>query len=89
MLNQLNESIATIHAVHNCAKAKTASSNVALSLDSIKHFAVGAKVMLRANGLVNGSLGRVYHIAYLSRRTSGPPSLYQHVALLAVMLEST
>ena len=44
--------------------------------------------MLRANGLVNGSSGHVHHIAYLSRRTSGPPP-YQHVALLAVMLEST
>lgn len=77
-LINLKQPIAVIHAVHNHAKAKDASSNDAGGLERILSVAVNARVMLRANlwvdaGLVNGSIGTVCQIVYLT--SSGPPAL--------------
>ena len=76
-LRNAGEPIATIKAVHTGPNASKASSEDASGLESVICLARGAKVMLTSDlwtdaGLVNGAMGTVQAICYLS---GGPPSL--------------
>lgn len=77
-INRLGEPVAVVEATHSGQGAKKADSNVAGGLERFLSISVGAKIMLRWNmwvdtGLVNGSIGTVKAIAYLS--SPGPPAL--------------
>ena len=57
MLNNCNQPIATIKAVHTGPNASTAPSEHAAGLEAIISLAIGARVMLSANLWVEMALG--------------------------------
>jgi ATP-dependent DNA helicase PIF1 len=90
-LLRIKSHIATIHAVHNHPKARDATSNDAGGLERTLSIAVNAKIMLRSNlwvdaGLVNGSLGVIRNIIYIS---NGGPQLCWILSYVRLMTTRT